>query len=91
MIVTWLLSSFWGFVQYIVTHWFPDLLDSDIMTTIVQYVARIIRYGGSMFYLLIPETAFKTALDVLFGWAIHEPAINSVLWVLKKIPFLSIE
>ena len=72
MIVTWLLSSFWSFIQFIVTRWFPTLLDTGIMQTIVQYVARVIRYGGSLFYLLIPEDAFKVALDVLFSWAIHE-------------------
>lgn len=91
MIVEWLLQSFWGFLLWIAQH-FPefDLFTNEMTSTVVQYVARVIRYGGSMFYLLVPPTAFKAAIDVIFFWLIHDPAFKALMWVLKKIPFLSI-
>lgn len=91
MIVDWLLHHSFAFIDWIMSFIPADLASVDLLNDILLYIARVYARGGDIFFLFVPEAAFKTAVDILFFWLIHTPGWAAIMWVLRKIPFLAIE
>ena len=91
MIVEWLLKNSGAFFMWLLQFIPGDVMAVDLMADVIQYVQEVFQRGGDIFFLFVPEEAFKTAVDIMFFWLIHTPGWDAIMWVLRKIPFLGIE
>ena len=69
---------------------FPSV-NADTLQSIYSYLDLIIVNGMSLFYFFIRPSTFKICLDVVSFVFIAEPTYKFIMWLLRKIPFLSIE
>ena len=69
---------------------FPSV-SLETLQSIYSYLDLIIVNGMSLFYFFVRPTTFKICLDVVAFVFIAEPTYKFIMWLLRKIPFLSIE